>query len=178
MAKKSASFEQEPAVRKSFLIVGGVALAAAVLGFVVMNFVLGGGGGDEDTGGEDTASQVSTTNAPEAPAVEPPATPKPAEPKGLTSGGYDPFRKLSAPAGGADTTVQAAAVTNPEIEIALLKVYGSSVDLKVGDHVLEGVQQRAVLSPDINLDEIDGECLFLKAYGKRTKVCEGDSVKV
>jgi hypothetical protein len=99
MAKKST--EPEPAIRRSFLIVGGVALAAALLGFIVMNFVLGGGGGGEVPA--DDAAIVQTSPLPGAPggvAQPPAATPQPTD-NALRPGGRDPFIPIGgAPAPG------------------------------------------------------------------------------
>jgi hypothetical protein len=77
MAKKT----EEGPIRKSFLITGGVAIAAAVIGFLVMNFVVGGGDEPIDTGPPAALSQGVTTSTP---------TPSPASAT-IRPGGRDPF---------------------------------------------------------------------------------------
>lgn len=89
MAKKT--FEQEPAVRKSFLVVGGVAIAAVLMGFVLMTFVFGGGGGGGDDVAVPTPAAQTSNGGGTGTGVAPQPTPVPVEPAGLQEGGRNPF---------------------------------------------------------------------------------------
>jgi hypothetical protein len=90
MARRRQREEQQP-IRKSFLITGGVAIAAALIGFVLMTFVLNGDGGDID---EPIPTVTADAGAGTVPTAAPAATPAPAPtPKGLTPGGRDPFAR-------------------------------------------------------------------------------------
>ncbi len=93
MAKRKPA-SAEPAIRKSFLYMGAVAIGVSVLGFVLMNVVLGGGGAaDEET------AVLSTVDGPTAPGLEDPvrgtefgADPvSPEDLNTLNEGGRDPF---------------------------------------------------------------------------------------
>jgi hypothetical protein len=88
MAKKKAA---EPAVRKSLLVMGGAAIGAALFGFILLKFVLGGGGGEE----ADQATELAILNNASIPIAS--ATPGPgsdgAVSNVLTPGGRDPFVK-------------------------------------------------------------------------------------
>lgn len=95
MAKRRST-EKEPAIRKSFLITGGVAIAVVVLAFIVTTFVFGGGGGEVPDTPEPVAGEVQNGVSPQAT-----PTPAPTEPAGLTPGGRDPFTPVGgAPAAG------------------------------------------------------------------------------
>jgi hypothetical protein len=183
---KSATLEKTPPVRKSLLIVGGVAIAAVVIGYVLMNFVLGGDDSTEPTT-PTTSTAPSTSSAPNAPAVRPAATPQVSEPAGLNPGGRDPFSggggPQAAPASvGGESEVAAEPVAlkqasaDDEVKITVLKVYGDAADLKVGGTAVEGAKDGLVLTPRLNMDEIDGDCVYFKDDGERFKVCEGKSV--
>lgn len=117
-SKKKAS---EPAVRKSFLVIGGSAVGAAVFGFVLFTFVLGGGGGAE---GDDQATELATLNNASIPIASAPGVPEPGSDgavlNALTEGGRDPFEKPagivtaeSNPGGFNTTTAVAAAAPTP-----------------------------------------------------------------
>jgi hypothetical protein len=172
VARRQAT--NEPPVRRSFLIFGGVAVGAAVIAFVLMNFVLGG-----DDGGVEEDTTPTTTVAPGAPAGQPApaaptATPKPSEPPGLRPGGDDPF---AAGSSAQETAVQPASVEPEKVKIKVVTTYGTAADIKFGSFALEGVQQDQILSPRFNVDEIKGDCVYFKDDGERFKVCAGDSVK-
>ncbi len=83
MAKRSN--EQQPAVRKSFLVWGGIVVAIAGLAFVLMTFLGGGGGSGE-------ASNAPSSPAPATQADGSDAKVQPAAPgEGLRAGGRNPF---------------------------------------------------------------------------------------
>lgn len=178
MAKKRV--EQGPPVRKSFLIVAGAAIGAALIGFVLMTFVFGGGGGEDDTGTVATeTSAPGAEGAPAAPIATPVPTPKPTDPPGLKPGGRDPFSPIGgAPqAAAAPAVVKPASIKNDEVKISVVKVYGEAADLKFGTFALEGVKAGQVLSPRFDVDEVKDACVFFKDDGERFKVCEGKSAK-
>jgi hypothetical protein len=175
---------QQP-IRKSFLIFGGVAIGAAVLGFVLMTFVLGGGGGIE-------VEETPTTRgspAPGSPSAQAPgaqATPTPtATPFKVKEGGRDPFIPQAAaiPAATPEPTaaVQPASFTNDDgsepVTISVLGTYGNSADVKLNKTVFEGVKPGQVLTARFSMDTIEGECVFMKEKDDRFKVCKGKSVK-
>jgi hypothetical protein len=84
----------EPAVRKSLLITGGVAVGAALLGFVLMTFLGGGGGGEEEAATElATLGGATIPIASGAPVAGGPGT----DPIELTPGGRDPFVSKAPP---------------------------------------------------------------------------------
>jgi hypothetical protein len=86
MAKKKKP--PEPAIRKSYLITGGIAIGAALLGFVVVNFAMAG-----DGGGSDEATELAITDAASIPLQAEPEVG--ADTSGganeLSEGGRDPF---------------------------------------------------------------------------------------
>ena len=80
MASRRRKQQSEP-IRKSFLIVGGIAIGVALITFVLMTFVLGGGGG----GGS------ALPSTPPAAITQPTPAPTPTPSPGLQPGGRDPF---------------------------------------------------------------------------------------
>lgn len=101
MAKRESN---EVSVRKPILVFGGVVLGVALLGFVLMTFV-GGGGGDE--------APAPSAPPKSAPAVTAPSSTSAPSGKvdapGLRPGGRDPFQALVAASSGGGAPAPAAA---------------------------------------------------------------------
>ena len=84
MAKKSK--EQQPAVRKSFVIFGAITVAVAALAFVLVTFV-GGGGGGGSSASKSPSSQTPATQAEDSSGNVQSGGPG----EGLRPGGRNPF---------------------------------------------------------------------------------------
>jgi len=82
MAKKSK--EQEPAVRKSFLVFGGIVVGFAAVVFAIMTF-FGGGGSGEAT--KAPTAPAPATQSQDAGDIQQPSVPG----EGLRAGGRNPF---------------------------------------------------------------------------------------
>lgn len=167
---------ETPAVRKSFLVFGGVAVGVAVIGFVVMN-LLGGGGGEADlvTPPQGSPAGVVSTPAAGDPAANPapvstPA-PAPAAP-GLNPGGRDPFSPVAA---SAPTAVLGTTVYNTGPTVTVLNVYADAADVQIDDKVYEGAKPGTVVGGMI-LESVAGSCASFDREGDRFQVCEGDRV--
>lgn len=181
MAKRQA--EPQPAIRKSFLITGGVAIGAALLGFILMTFVLGGGGGSSDPA-PTPAAGAPAVGSDGAPASTPAPTERPAEPDGLTPGGRDPFRPIGgqaapaaeAPAPAPEPVVEAASFEEPS-RVDVLSVYATAADIKVDDAVIEGAKGGLAITPTLSLTTIDGSCAIFEDAGQPVKVCEGQTLE-
>jgi hypothetical protein len=183
--------EKQQPVRKSFLIFGGVVIGAAVLAFVLMTFVFGGGGAIEV---EETPEETATSPAPgaagspapggQAPAAQPTPTPT-ATPYKIQEGGRDPFIPQAGAAPAATPApvaeVQPASFTNDDgsepVTVAVLAVYGNSADVKLNKEVFEGAKAGQVLTPRFSVEKIEGECVILKEQADSFKVCKGKNVK-
>ncbi|MEX0875189.1 MAG: hypothetical protein WD646_03240 [Actinomycetota bacterium] len=163
--------EDQPAVRKSFLVIGGVAIGTAVLAFVVMNFIVGGDSGD----GEE-ASTISTTQGSPAPtsSAEPSlSNPLSGQSEGLRPGGRDPFSPTGAQASATDTQVQASVEENAEVVVTVFTVYGQGADVQVGEEIFEGARPNDKLSDGVVVKGIDGKCVSFDREGQTFSVCEG-----
>jgi hypothetical protein len=168
--------EDQPAVRRSFLVLGGVAIGVAVLAFVLMNFIVGG-----DSGGGEEASTISTTEGSPAPTSS--AQPSisnvsSGESEGLRPGGRDPF----SPTGGgqaqaAETQVQGVVVSNAEVVVTVFTVYGEGADIQVDEKVFEGARPNDKLSEGIVVEAIRDKCVSLDREGDTFEVCEGERVQ-
>ena len=89
---------QQPPIRKPVLIFGGVAVGVALLAFVLMNFVGGGGSGQAPvTSGSPQTGSTPNVVVP-APVLQ--------EAPGLRAGGRNPFQPV--------VNLQASAVSAPE----------------------------------------------------------------
>jgi len=83
MAKRSK--EEQPAVRKSFVIVGGIAVGVAAVVFAVLTFFGGGGSGS-------ATDSPATTPAPISQPQDTGDSGQPSAPdEGLRAGGRNPF---------------------------------------------------------------------------------------
>jgi hypothetical protein len=171
MAKKKAA---EPAVRKSFIVGGGIVIGVAILGFVLSTFVLGGGGGgDEDTGPVTTPAPVSSANPGTVPGSDGVPTTDTDTSKfpanELKPGGRNPFNaqaKGSAPtsfaaasAGSADVTKAVKPVTAHTWQMleladgkATILVDGKKKIVSVGDPLVG----------DYKFNSITGKCVTVK----------------
>lgn len=180
MARKTAV--DEPPVRKGLLVVGGVAVGAALLGFLIIHFALGGGGGENPL-----------PSTPAAPGVAVPvatATPSSNE---VTSGGRDPFgapqglapiataapaaapAAVSAPAPSA--SVLASQQVNPHFTLNVVKVAGSAADLKFDGKSITGVHAGDKLPDGVVVQKVADGCATFDQGGKVFSVCQGQTVK-
>lgn len=181
-----------PPIRKSFLIIGGVAIGAALLGFILMTFVLGGGGGsDEPESPSEVATEQGGTAGGSAggaaPAATPAPTPAPQVENEIKEGGRDPFAPLAAGAAAAPAAEVAPVVEEIDlevnadgsevVEVEVLDTYSDAADLKLNGQTFEGLDQGEVISPRFDMDEITGDCVWMKDSGARFKVCVGEMVK-
>lgn len=189
--------ERQLPVRKSFLIFGGIVLGVAVLGFVLMNFVGGGGGTEfpEETpitpqGG---APQRGTTGTASPNSTQPPgaqATPVPtATPYKLREGGRDPFipQAGAAPAASPSaesTTVAASAPATPapvkrDQYMMVYKVHPSGESFLIQYEDGKTRQIQSVGGKTRNgyvVVAIKGKCVdFVREEdGKKVHLCEGE----
>jgi hypothetical protein len=182
MARKQ--FEEEKPVRKSVLIIGAVALGAAILGFVLMNFVFGG---------SDNVAPLPST--PTVPGVAAPvATPTPIPVNNEeTSGGRDPFSgpqglaavttpapaaptASTAPASASTQTLASAQVT-PHFTLNVVKVTGDSADLKFDDKSITGVHAGDKLPDGVVVQKVGDGCASFDQGGQVFSVCQGQTVK-
>lgn len=171
---------QQPQIRKSVLVFGGVVLGVALLGFVLTTFVGRGGGGDPSppplsTGG----SQASTV------------TPKPEAPKapGLRQGGRDPFRPAvntqaaPAPAPAPDPAEPATAVSTPS-NLQYMMLYkvvfnGQAVYMQYddsGQRQLLGVADQT--ANGYVVETIGGDCATFRKEDKTIRLCTGQKAPV
>lgn len=185
MAKKRV---QQPHVRKPVLVFGGVAVGVALLAFVLMNFVGGGGSGEAPV----------TSGSPQAgstPNVVPPA-PAPQEEPGLRAGGRNPFQPVvnlqasaaSAPEPAAVAPVPpaepAAASTDgtPKALIGLQTIHDGLADLMFTNAELKNVTPGTTLQPTpplpdtYVLERVTGDCAFVKRGVEIRRVCVGETI--
>jgi hypothetical protein len=165
----------EGPVRKQFLVVGGVAIGAALLGFVLMNFVLGGGGGKPAP-----AERTTTTTGGPVGGGKVVAAPA------LRPGGRNPFTPVVGAAPASTTTQAAAAPSTPApatsvqtktskpVYIEVLNVSEATADVKVADKLTKGAKPGQKLSGDLKVDSIAGSCVFFDKGEERFRVCKGE----
>jgi hypothetical protein len=186
MARRRAAQEQEPRIKPLYIVLGVVLLAAIVL-FVLMNFVLFKS--DSDDFAIPTPAPRASADAP-VPAATP--TPKPGDVEVFeTFEGRDPFRPLVAGGGGSSapagqvpsvtarptarpTAAPAGAVT---VEVVSVADDGKSATVKVGSTTHTDAKPGASLSSGVKLERIDGTCVFFTRSGDAFRVCEGERVR-
>lgn len=178
--------QEEPAVRKGLLIVAGAAVGAAILGFILMNFVLKGGGSSP-------SAPLPTAAAPGIGSSSiPTATPVPANDED-TPGGRDPFSgpvgiaplASSAPAAAAAPAVQAApkpsvlavAQVNPHFSLNVVKVTGNAADLKFDGKAISGVHPGDKLPDGVQVQNVGDGCASFNQGGQIFSVCQGQTVQ-
>ncbi len=188
MARKVT--EEQPAVRKSLLVICGVAIGAALIGFVLVNFVLAGHGGGA---APSTASSTATSTLPQSNTPLSTTTPAPASNE-ETPGGRDPFSgpigiaPLSAPAPSAAPAAQAAAPApkasvlaaeqvNPHFSLNVVKVSGSAVDLKFDGKSISGAHAGDKLPDGVIVNRVGDGCASFDQGGKVFSVCQGQTVQ-
>ena len=168
---RSKSSEQQPAIRKSFLVVGGIAVAVAVLAFVATN-LLGGSGGEPPS---DQASTISDTVGDPAPTSAPTSaeiTDAPGDrSEGLVPGGRDPFTPAVVQSGPAQ--VAGAVVENSQVTVTVFSVYGGGADVQVGEDIFEGAKPGDRLSSGVVMKGVDKQCASFDREGKTFTVCKG-----
>lgn len=188
MAKKSAVPQAQ--VRKPLLIVAGVALGAALIGFVLVNFVLGGGssGGEPLPVGPGTGTTggAATSPAPSVPASDV-----------QTDGGRDPFDQSSggavsvpvpaeeaAPATTSPTTFDqqaapavAVGTGDDPVKVSVIRVYKDAADIKIGKRVYEGAHASQQLSARFQVDSIANGCVAMKDRSESFTACTGKAVQ-
>ncbi|MGH2759382.1 MAG: hypothetical protein ACRDKJ_07420 [Actinomycetota bacterium] len=163
-----------PHVRKSVLVFGGLVLGVALLGFVLVSVVGGGGGESAAPNASPNASPGITRPSPSGPSNGNSAAPK------LRDGGTDPFRPLvvAAAAGAAPApaaTPEPAAASSPEaILLEVLSVDKGVADIRVDSNLHEDVKAGAQLSGGFVLEAISGECAYIARSPERFRVCEGE----
>jgi hypothetical protein len=149
------------------LVVGGGAVAVALLGFVLMSFVGGGGGSQPGSGG----TGADATPAPRSSQPAQQAAPD------LRPGGRDPFHALIvASDAGAQPNPPAQAAT-PATQSALVEVVsvdGTFATVRVDSALHEKVSAGTQLSGGFKLEAIQGECAFIARDQERFRVCEGE----
>jgi hypothetical protein len=187
MARTQA--QDEPVVRKSLLIVAGAAAGAALIGFVLMNFVFGGGGDTAATSPAPAAqSQTGGVTAPVHTAT-------PTANNEVTSGGRDPFAPQglaavpaaapaapaaaapAAPAPSASVLASQQVNPNPHFTLNVVKVYGSAADVKFDDKSIEGVHAGDKLPSGVVVKKVADGCAAFDQGGKTFSVCQGQTVK-
>jgi hypothetical protein len=167
MAKKKKA--DEPAVRKSFLVFGGVIIGVAILGFVVSTFLVGGGGGGEEVT-KPISSSAPTTGSDTSGSTGTPATgattgtfPK----NELKPGGKNPFspRAAGAAASTTETTVASAAVQAAESDAThtwqMLELKSGSATILV-DGKKKVVKVGETLADGYKLNSVTGKCVTVK----------------
>jgi hypothetical protein len=161
-----------PHIRKSVLVFGGIALGVALLGFVLVTVV--GGGGSSDTAAPSASPAITRPNTSGGSGNGNAAAPK------LREGGRDPFKPLvvAAAAGGAPApaaTPEPAAASEPEaLHIEVLSVDKGIADIRVDSNLHEDVKAGAQLSGGFVLEAISGECAYIARSPERFRVCEGE----
>jgi hypothetical protein len=147
-----------PPVRKSFLVIGGVALGCALLGFVVMNFLAGGGGDAVDD-----SAVLSTSNAPlaspgalapgsdGAAAASPSATPA----NQLVPGGRDPFDPGSLAATPAPVQVVPVAPAPVQPQPTQVPVPQAALRTNPADPVVIGMKSVSADAADVWIDDTE-----------------------
>lgn len=175
MSKRLQELEK-PQVRRSFLIIGGAAIGAAVIGFILMNFVLGGdGGGTAAPPASSPSAQTQPTLAPLSDAKHEP----------LREGGRDPFivgTGGSISAAGASLPATPAPEVTPtpapvgQETVSVSNVKEASADVKVNDKVTKNATAGTKVSQDLTVHSIASGCVFFdqSPSNKRFRVCEGE----
>jgi len=167
------SSEEQPAIRKSFLVMGGIAIGVAVLAFVATNFLT-----NREPPAEDQASAISETVGSPAPT----STPDSAEiidapgsrSEGLVPGGRDPFTPAVVQSAGEGTQVAGAVALNDDVVVTVFSVYGGGADVQVGDDVFEGAKPGDRLSGGVVMKGIDDKgCVSFDREGDSFTVCKG-----
>jgi hypothetical protein len=166
------SSEEQPAIRKSFLVTGGIAIGVAVLAFVATNFLT-----NSDSGGEDQATAISETVGSPAPTSAPESAEITDAPgsrsEGLVPGGRDPFTPAVV-SSGEGAQVAGAIVQNSDVTVTVFSVYGGSADVQVGEDVYEGAKPGDRLASGIVMKDIDDEgCVSFDREGDAFTVCKG-----
>jgi hypothetical protein len=183
MARKMT--EDQPAVRKGLLITCGAAIGAALLGFILINFVLGGHGAGTapTTGTAATTTTVGTSTSPLAT-----ATPQPVSNE-ITPGGRDPFSAplgiapvasppaAAAPAAPTQTKVLASSETPQHFSLFVAKVTGHTADIKFDDKPISGVNAGDTLPDGVVVKSVGDGCASFSQGGQTFSVCQGQTVQ-
>jgi hypothetical protein len=182
--------EEAPPVRKGILIVAGAAIGAALIGFILMNFVLKGGSGTAPTQPLPT-SAVNPALGGTSPLST--ATPVPVSNE-VTPGGRDPFGNAvgiapiatpapvvapaaQAPAPAAKTAVLASDQVNQHFSLTVVKVSGNSADLKFNGKAISGVHPGDKLPSGVQVQNVGDGCASFNQGGQVFSVCEGQTVQ-
>jgi hypothetical protein len=166
------SSEEQPAIRKSFLVMGGIAIGVAALAFVATNFLV-----NREPAGEDQASAISDTVGSPAPTSAPESAELTDAPgsrsEGLVPGGRDPFTPAVVSSGGGEQ-VAGAVVENNDVVVTVFSVYGGSADVQVGEDVYEGAKPGDRLASGVVMKDIDDKgCVSFDREGDAFTVCKG-----
>ncbi len=165
------STEQQPAIRKSFLVTGGVAIGVAVLAFVGMNFLTSREPAD------DQASAISETVGSPAPTSAPDSAELKDAPgddsQGLQPGGRDPFTPAVVQSSAEGAQVLGSTVENNAVVVTVFNVYGQAADVQVGEDIFEGARAGNSLASGVVMRGINDQCVSFDREGDAFTVCKG-----
>jgi hypothetical protein len=165
------SSEEQPAVRKSFLVMGGIAVGVAVLAFVATNVLMNRPPADDQASAisETVGSPAPTSTPDSAEITDAPGT----RSEGLVPGGRDPFTPAVV-SSGEGAQVAGTVVENTDVVVTVFSVYGGGADVQVGEDVFEGAKPGDRLSSGVLMKGIDDKgCVSFDREGDSFTVCKG-----
>lgn len=159
---------EQDQVRPGF-IVAALAIVAAVLGFVVVNFLFLGDAPEPEPSAPPAVSQ------PQEPAPTP--TPIPEEEVALGQG-RDPFQPAFGAPAPAEVQQDVAAVLPTTVEVVRLAEDGSVASVRVNDVFHERARPGDQISEGIIIESIDGNCVNFLRGEDQFQVCQGETAQV